>query len=202
MKRDRIQFTRTKKPKKKYKDTRPKVGRPSLYREDHPRRAYDLCMLGLTRENIAKAFGIDIETLYQWKRTIPEFSEALDLGTEKADATVAKSLYHRAIGYSHEETKVFCDKGNIVREDVIRHYPPEVPAAKMWLTNRRPKQWADNVNHVVSGPNGEDIGVRIKPSKIDLNDFTEAELALIAAAGMKLNVVDNPKEIVGNDTLD
>ena len=63
-------------------------------------------------------------------------------GRDVADATVADRLYARAIGYSHDAVKIFNNKGEIVREEYVEHYPPDVQAAIFWLRNRRP-EWRD-----------------------------------------------------------
>ena len=61
-----------------------------------------------------------------------------------ADADVAASLYHRAMGYSHPEDKIFLHEGKVVRAQTTRHYPPDTGAAMAWLKNRQGLYWRDN----------------------------------------------------------
>jgi hypothetical protein len=69
-----------------------------------------LCLLGASDEKIADALEVAVSTFYLWKQEHKEFSEALARGRE-ADATVAKSLYRRAKGYSHKAVKIFMPAG-------------------------------------------------------------------------------------------
>ncbi len=43
--------------------TKNQVGRPTLYKEDYPKQAYRLCLLGATDEEIAEAFGVTEATI-------------------------------------------------------------------------------------------------------------------------------------------
>jgi len=67
--------------------------------------------------------GINQTTLEKWIAKYPAFSESFEAGGLEAAANVAKALYHRAIGYSHPEQKIFMNKikefdeqGRITRE--------------------------------------------------------------------------------------
>jgi hypothetical protein len=97
----------------------------------------------LTDAELAHAFDIEESTLNLWKNAHPEFMESIINGKEKADAEVAEKLWHRALGYSHPEEKIFVDKGEVIRADTTKHYPPDTAAAFIWLKNRRGQQWRD-----------------------------------------------------------
>jgi transposase-like protein len=120
--------------------------------------AYKFCLLGATNERLAEMFGVSVRTVYNWQEKYPEFLEALRSGREVADATVAKSLYHRANGYSHMDTKaqLVTDKdGNNSWEtlDIVKHYPPDTKAAIHWLSLRQGEKWREkqDVSHTVGG---------------------------------------------------
>jgi hypothetical protein len=69
-----------------------------------------------------------------------------------ADDRVERSLYNRAIGYSYDAVKIFCDKnGKVTRVPCREHVPPDVTACIFWLKNRNPAKWRDvqNVEHVL-----------------------------------------------------
>lgn len=126
-----------------------KVGRPSKYENVCLKTVTKLCLLGLTDEELAEYFEVNIDTIYNWKNEHPEFVEAIKNGKEKADAKVAKRLYRRAMGYEHKdvELKVVSngngDGSRIEEVEVTKIYPPETAAAIFWLKNRQSKRWRD-----------------------------------------------------------
>jgi hypothetical protein len=65
-------------------------------------------------------------------------------GKEEADARVERSLYMRAVGYSYDAEKIFCDKnGKVTRVPYREHVPPDVTAQIFWLKNRDPAHWRE-----------------------------------------------------------
>ncbi len=130
------------KSKKTNADTK-KNGRPDKYKPEYDKMAYNYCLLGATNEDLAKYFEVVVSTITAWINRHESFSSALKNGRANADANVSKSLYRRAIGYSHKEEKIFCSEGEIIRAKTIKHYPPEVVACIFWLKNRRPDLWRD-----------------------------------------------------------
>ena len=91
-------------------------GRPSLYREEFAEQARKLCLLGATDQELADFFEIDVRTIYDWKRTKPEFSQAIARGKMLADAEVAAKLYERACGYTHGAIKIYrADDGSVIK---------------------------------------------------------------------------------------
>lgn len=71
---------------------------------------------GLNNEQIAKNLGINPDTLYQYQKKYPEFSETLKKGKEIVDYEVENALLKNAL------------EGNVT-------------AQIYWLNNRKPKQW-------------------------------------------------------------
>ena len=122
-------------------------GRPTKYKgQEHDELVYKLCLLGATDKEMADILGVSESTLNLWKDTYSKFSESLTRGKVVADAEIAKSLYHRAKGYEHTETITATYQGQITDTmDVIKHYPPDTPAATLWLKNRQPDKWRDKV---------------------------------------------------------
>ena len=126
------------------------AGRPTDYDPSYPSQARKLVDLGMTDSEIAQFFDVNPSTVWRWKHEHPEFCVALSAETkEQADEKVVRSLYKRATGFSHEATKVFMPAGATepVYAPYIEYYPPEVGAAKMWLTNRRHKEWRERLVH-------------------------------------------------------
>ena len=127
------------------------VGRPTSWRPEYADLAYKFCLLGASDERLAEMFSVAVSTIYEWKQSVPEFSEAVTRGKEVADAEIAHALYHRAKGYSHPEDDIKAVNGSIVITPTVKHYPPDTGAATLWLKNRQPKVWRDKVETELSG---------------------------------------------------
>jgi hypothetical protein len=57
---------------------------------------------------------------------------------------VVRSLYSRAVGYSFNSEKIFCNKdGEVTRVPIVEYVPPDVTAQIFWLKNRDPARWRD-----------------------------------------------------------
>lgn len=139
-----------KQPAKEVKKRAPKTisegkkdGRPSKYKEEYNDMAYKFCLLGADDERIADLFQVEVSTLNNWKLEYPNFLESLSRGKDLADAEIAHSLYHRAKGYEHPEVDIKMFAGEIIKTDLIKHYPPDTSAATIWLKNRQAKLWRD-----------------------------------------------------------
>lgn len=148
------------------------MGRPSKYHEDFPDKAYRFSLLGATVREMAEQFGVSEDTVYEWKKRYPEFSDAIARGQEPANAEVAHALYDKAVGAEWVEEQAIKLKtveysdGKRVREEervevveVTRRAPPDTPAAIFWLKNRRPDEWRDRKEHELSGKDGAPINI-------------------------------------------
>lgn len=145
-------------------------GRPTLYQEDYVEQVYKLCILGATDKDIAEFFNVRESTINNWKIKHPEFLESLRRGKMMADADMAVSLYKRGMGYSHPETHVSNYKGEITLTEIIKHYPPEVGAAFLFLKNRHPDKWKDKIELK------EDINLNVFPPKEELDAIYDRAL--------------------------
>lgn len=128
-----------KKPKKKRR-----VGRPSKKDELNFDIARKLAEYGHTMEEIADIVGVDRSNLYEWMKD-KNFRDAIKKGREIADERVENAMYHRALGYSHQEEKIFQYEGQIIRAQTVKHYPPDPTSMIFWLKNRKPDVWKDRV---------------------------------------------------------
>ena len=118
---------------------------------------------GLTDDQIASNMGICRDTLYEWKKRFPDFSDALKKGKEVVDIQVENALLKRALGYSYVETtseKVIDydpDTGEKVgyhmevTKTVTKEVQPDTTAQIFWLKNRRPDVWRDKRDVKVEG---------------------------------------------------
>ena len=108
---------------------------------------------GYTDEDIAKKMGINVGTLYEWKKRFSEIDEALKKGKDIIDDEIEETLIKSAMGYSFDEVtkerRVDVDTGEVeivVTKIVRKHQPPNVTALIFWLKNRRRDSWRDKIN--------------------------------------------------------
>lgn len=124
-------------------------GRPTKYNAElHPKLVEALAKLGHTDTEIAEHMSISVATLYNWQNEHHEFLEASKKGKAQIDAQVENALLQRALGYEHEEDKIFNNNGSIIVQPTVKHYPPETLAIKYWLNNRQPEKWRERKEHV------------------------------------------------------
>lgn len=126
------------------------AGAPTKYDPKYNKLARKLCVLGATDDDLADFFEVHVDTINEWKKKHPAFSESLKKGKRVADANVAYRLYQRALGYEHddEEIKVVTAPGQhagskVERVKVRKYYPPDTTAAIFFLKNRYPERWRD-----------------------------------------------------------
>lgn len=120
------------------------MGRPSKYQPEFAEQALKLCRLGATDKELADFFQVNEDTVNEWKRVHPEFSESLKDGKALADAEVADKLFKRATGYEHKAVKISANpNGDEHVTEYVERYPPDTTAAIFWLKNRRPDLWRD-----------------------------------------------------------
>ena len=136
-------------------------GRPTLFRPEFCRQATAHCLLGCTNEQLADLLGVSLPCIEKWLQTKPEFLRAVKKGREDADNNISKSLYKRALGYSHPDVHISNYLGNVTITRIRKHYPPDTAAAIIWLGNRRPDLWRARPE-----PKDGDQGEQATPVKI------------------------------------
>lgn len=102
---------------------------------------------GLTDEQLANNMGINVATLYTWKKKYNEINDALKRGKEVVDIEVENSLLKAAKGYFVDEEKQYISEVNGVvtkRKEITKKYiAPNTTAQIFWLKNRKPIEWRD-----------------------------------------------------------
>ena len=126
------------------------MARPSKYKEEYAEQAYKLCLLGATDKDMADFFGVEESTINNWKKTKDGFLESLKSGKIMADAEVANSLYNRAKGYDHVNTKEVMKDGEPITLEEHKHIPADPTSIIYWLKNRQPDKWRDKREYNVS----------------------------------------------------
>lgn len=140
-----------------------KRGRPSLYKPEYAAQAAKLAALGATNAAMADFFDVAPATFDNWLAEYPELLGAVKTAKDELDSQVVRSLYHRAMGYSHPAVKIFIDKkGAPVEVPYTEHYPPDTVACIFWLKNRQPATWRDRKALEHSGPDGTPLPDMVK----------------------------------------
>lgn len=116
--------------------------------EDHLALIEGMARDGLTEEQIAENLGVSYRTLNRWKKSHPQFDQALARGKQIPDRHVENSLFRSATGYEYEEEHV-TPTGKVVK--VRRYQPPNTTAMIFWLKNRKPDKWRDKQDIEHSG---------------------------------------------------
>lgn len=151
------------------------MARPTKYKPEYTEEAYKLCLLGATDKQMGDFFDVNEDTINEWKKRHPEFSESLKEGKIVADANVAESLYKRACGYEHPEVHISSYQGDITITDLTKHYPPDTAAAFIWLKNRAGWKDKTETEHTLSKATATLLGLIDGQSKGTLPSQEEAK---------------------------
>jgi len=117
--------------------------KPSKFNDELKELMLDLYEKGATDQEVADQVGVSRRTICRWKAMSPDFNRKSAEAKDVADDLVEASLFDKATGYSHPEEKHFMYKGEVVRVETVKHYPPDTVAAIFWLKNRRPEVWRE-----------------------------------------------------------
>ena len=115
----------------------------TTYRDEFARQAAKLCKLGATDPDLAEFFECSVQCILNWRSKHPKFATALKVAKTRADERVERSLYQRAIGYSHPDVHITLTNGEIIETEYTKHYPPDTAAMMFWLKNRQSDTWRD-----------------------------------------------------------
>ena len=119
---------------------------------------------------LARLFGVVKSTINEWKKTYPEFKQALKDGKDVFDTTkVEKSFLKRCTGYKFTETTrepavIARHEGDqpteiikpemVVTRAVTRHVVPDAKGCMDWLCNRMPSRWKKLKHVEITGKDG------------------------------------------------
>lgn len=157
------------------------------YDADFPEQAFHLTKVGGVRADLAEAFGCGEDQIDEWIKKYPEFRDAMEKGREARNSYVIKALFHRAKGYSIEQTKVFIDKfGTVTKVPYIENYPPDSHACMFWLRNRDPANWKEvsKSEHTIAGTielkqlvvSAEELGQKIRGMTYEAEPIEDAQI--------------------------
>jgi hypothetical protein len=134
------------------------AGRPTKFDPKRLEEIKNYCLLGARDQDLADFLGVSLSCIQKWKNEYPEFLHTIKEGKEIADAKVAQSLFHRAIGYEHDDVDirtVSVGKGcsEIVETPIVKKYPPDPTSMIFWLKNRNKENWRERqeIDHTTGG---------------------------------------------------
>ena len=121
-------------------------GRPNTYEPRYVKMAYEIMCLGATIPKLASIFGVNTDTIYDWRKKHADFSDAIQRGRDEFDSdNVEKALMKRAVGFRYtENTEELTPGGMKLTKKIKKYVPPSDQAVQFWLKNRRPKRWPKN----------------------------------------------------------
>ena len=155
--------------------------------------------LGARINDLAEHFGVCSATIDYWIKNRPEFEQAVKYGRMECMLKVSGSLYQRAIGYSHPDihimsqtVKEYDEDGKVVRSytqplitDIIKHYPPDTPAAIKYLSIlAREFGWAEVTNVNMDVKHSGDINIH-KIEELSLENIPEEIKSFLFELNMK-----------------
>jgi gas vesicle protein len=118
---------------------------------------------GSTDEEISNMLGISTATYYEWKKTKPEFMEAIKKGKEVSNGELLNSAFTQSTGFFYKEQQVFKVKDykeidgelkQIEKLEVVeveKYCPPNPTMNIFMLKNRLPSDYRDKSDIEHSG---------------------------------------------------
>jgi hypothetical protein len=131
------------------------IGRPTKYKPEYPQQAYKLCLLGATDKDLAAFFEVNEDSIHEWKKVYPEFSESIREGKKIADMEVVSALFNSAkdrIVIEQQAVKLRtvswkngkkCEDERVELIEVQKVIPSDFRSQQFWLKNRQSETWRD-----------------------------------------------------------
>lgn len=122
----------------------------SSYKPEYARIAQEMCRLGATDIELARALGISLSTMWGWQSRHEEFFRACIIGEDYAMIRVERALYGRATGYTYPEVDIRVVDKQLVMTPILTHIPPDVGAASRLLKAWNREKWGDEAKLSIS----------------------------------------------------
>jgi hypothetical protein len=160
-------------------------GRPTVYTTQIGKKVRDMLMAMFSVDKIAGILEVSKDTLYEWKKTIPEFSDFWEYGVNGVDHAIVRSLSKRAAGFKKRVEKPIKTKDEqgfekIVNHKYVEYHPPDTRAIEMWLRNRSnlKKDWSNLPPEDQPPPPQPTVNI----NQIDLSKLDDATIKKLLAA--------------------
>jgi hypothetical protein len=162
-------------------------GRPSKYPQIDLVKLEEIARNGYTVAQMADHFKVDRKTFNRYRK-YPAFRDVLRRSRAFADQEVEQALFRRAMGYSHPcDVVVYGSEARVLT--VVKHQPPSVSAARLWLSNRKPDKWANIPPEPLPPPE------KPKPD-VDLSLLPEKDQDVILEAQRLLEEYGDRKQLI------
>lgn len=145
------------------------MARPSKYESHVAPRLEEIqawARDGATMEQIAEKLHVNPDSLYEYKKRYPEFSDSLK-HAQQYDDEVVNSLHRNTLGFTVKlkkpikVKKKYFENGKLVMEEEViemideeMYIHPDTLAQIYWLNNRQPSKWRQKPKEQ---PNQDDI---------------------------------------------
>jgi hypothetical protein len=153
-----VQAVAPRKPQRSKRRVVNKGGRPTEYRPGYAHQAYKFALARFTDTDIAGFFDVSLTTFSAWQDRYPPLASALRRGREEAVADVAVAVKKSAVGFKHRAMHIavtsYEGTPTVTKVPYTEKYPPNVAAAKLFLTNHAPDQWKERTEATLQGPGG------------------------------------------------
>lgn len=144
-----------------------KPGKKPIYSPERVRKIVEAVEMGQTYEMAAREAGICKDTLYEWKKKYPEFTDVLKRAKDNfvewetcellKDAKVG--LKRLICGYDYDEKKTVLERDPTnpnqprIKQTIITHktVPPNAAACIFALCNLDPDNWKQRLQQDVNG---------------------------------------------------
>jgi hypothetical protein len=162
--------------------------------------ARDLCgKLGARIVDLAEYFGVCPATIDNWIRKKPDFERAVKKGRLECCMKIAGALFQRGMGYSHPDThfsnqtikeydengKLVSSRTELVQTPIIKHYPPDTPAAIKYLSIlARDLGWSETTKVNMDVNHSGDINIH-KVEELSMDDLSDEVKHLLFDLNLK-----------------
>lgn len=96
---------------------------------------------GHTNKEIAEECGISTRTLYTWRNTQPDISQAIRNAPDIPNRLVEAALFSLCVGYTVESEEV--DNDGNTHKKIHSHVKPDLGAIRHWQRNKDPENWKE-----------------------------------------------------------
>lgn len=114
-----------------------------------------------TDKEIAKFLNIGMTTFYEWKKTKPDFSNALAIGEKEITEKIKNRLIDMCLGFEYKDliknVKTIKDKnGKILTQEItekinIKYNLPSINGIMYYLNNKASDEFVDKKDIIIGG---------------------------------------------------
>jgi hypothetical protein len=94
-----------------------KAGRPTKYLPSYAEQAEKYAVVGLPLKDMAYIWGVEPDTVTNWQKRYPDFSEALKRGEARKKASLLTALYRNAVTKDNVAAQIFLSKNWLGMKD-------------------------------------------------------------------------------------